>query len=134
MMLFFWFQIYHLTRYTKTYICSYKNCNIKLENLNLTFYIWHKITWIRIWLKNVSYKYNTGIKNILTLILLETKVISFCHHYRTTSVQFDQPLYCWLTNFKVLVLFIPKNDNGQFNYYYFSNSYLCFVCLPFHSL
>ena len=40
----------------------------------------------------------------LTLILPTPKVISLCHQYRgrqaCTSVQFDQALYCWLTNFR----------------------------------
>ena len=42
--------------------------------------------------------------NCLTFILREPKVISLCHQYITrpacTSVQSDQVLYCWLTNFK----------------------------------
>ena len=45
----------------------------------------------------------------LTIILLELKVISLCHHYRArpvcTSVQFDQALYCWLTIFKFSSLY-----------------------------
>ena len=43
----------------------------------------------------------TGTVDILTLILLETKVISLCHQNRARptciSVQSDQALYCWLT-------------------------------------
>ena len=41
---------------------------------------------------------------LLTVILPEPKVISLCHEYRArlacTSVQSDQTVYCWLTNFK----------------------------------
>ena len=41
---------------------------------------------------------------VLTVILPTPKVISICHQYRArpgcTSVQSDQTLYCWLTNFK----------------------------------
>ena len=44
----------------------------------------------------------------LTLILLEPKVISFCHQYRPrpvcTSVRSDQALYCWLTKPQILTL------------------------------
>ena len=40
----------------------------------------------------------------LTLILMELKVISLCHHYRArpvcTFVQSDLILNCWWTNFK----------------------------------
>ena len=40
---------------------------------------------------------------IITLILPTPKVIRFCHQYRAksacTSVQSDQALYFWLTNF-----------------------------------
>ena len=42
--------------------------------------------------------------HLLTLVLLEPKGIRLCHQYRArpacTSVQSDQALYCWLTNFK----------------------------------
>ena len=54
---------------------------------------------------------------LLTLNLLEQKMISLCHHYRArsacTSVQSDQALNSWLTNF-MLHFDTPKNDNGQF--------------------
>ena len=54
---------------------------------------------------------------VLTLILLTPKVTSLCHHYRArparTSMQSDQALYCWLTNFFTsLHLDIPENGNG----------------------
>ena len=54
---------------------------------------------------------------ILTLIL--PKVISLCHQYRArptcTTVQSDQALYCWLTNFKFSPYHdIPKYYNEQF--------------------
>ena len=49
---------------------------------------------------------------ILTLILPTLKVISLCHQYRArpecTSMQSDQALYCWLTNFKVFILISLK--------------------------
>ena len=52
----------------------------------------------------------------LTVILLEPKVLSICHQYTArpaqTSVQSDQALYCWLTNFYHLD--IPKIETGQF--------------------
>ena len=48
----------------------------------------------------------------LTLILPTPKVISLCYLYRArpacTSVQSDQALYCWLTNFKVFPLISLK--------------------------
>ena len=54
---------------------------------------------------------------ILNLILLEPKVIRLCHQYRArlacTSMQSDQALYCWQTNFKVGIM-LYKKDNGQF--------------------
>ena len=40
---------------------------------------------------------------LLTLILLEPKVIRLCHQYR--AVQSDQTQYCWLTNFKFSSLY-----------------------------
>ena len=46
----------------------------------------------------------SNFKRLLTLILLEANVFSFCHQYRVrpacTSMQPDQASYCWLTNFK----------------------------------
>ena len=40
----------------------------------------------------------------ITVTLLQPKVISLCHQCRArpayTSTQFDQALYCWITNFK----------------------------------
>ena len=60
----------------------------------------------------------SGSKRLLTFILLELKVIGHCHQYRArpacTYVQFDQALYCWLTNFKFSTFDILKTDNGEF--------------------
>ena len=53
-----------------------------------------------------------NIRLILTLILLELIVVGLCHQYRArpacTSVQSDQVLYCWLTNFQNLILISLK--------------------------
>ena len=55
----------------------------------------------------------------LTLILLEPKVISLCHLYRTrpacSSVQSDQALYCWQTNFRFssLVWTVLEMEGGN---------------------
>ena len=47
---------------------------------------------------------SASFRNEKTFILLETKVIRLCHQYTArpvcTSVQSEQSLYCWLTNFK----------------------------------
>ena len=55
---------------------------------------------------------------VLTIILLESKVISLCHHNRArpacTSVQSDQALYCILADqLKILILIFPKNNNDS---------------------
>ena len=57
---------------------------------------------------------------LLTLILLEAKVISPCQQYRARSacksVQSDQALYCKLRlNFQVLILISQKKVMGSCN-------------------
>ena len=52
--------------------------------------------------------YNKSYIYVQTQALLELKKINLCHKYRAwpafTSMQSNQALYCWLTNFKVLIL------------------------------
>ena len=52
--------------------------------------------------KSIFVKWNKT--ELLTVILLEPKVICLCHQYRIrpafTSIQSDQTQYCCLTNFK----------------------------------
>ena len=54
---------------------------------------------------------------ILNLNLLDQNLINFSHHYRArsacTSVQSDQILYCWLTNFKFLKMIMESSKNGR---------------------
>ena len=49
---------------------------------------------------------------ILTLILLEPRVISLCHQYRSrpdcASMQSDQAVYCWLINCNAIFLISQK--------------------------
>ena len=64
--------------------------------------------------------HNALLEWCLTLILLEPKVISICHQYRArlacTSVQSDQALYCWLTNYQlqIIILISLKMIMGSF--------------------
>ena len=55
----------------------------------------------------------------LTLFLMEPKVISICHQCRArpacTSVQYDQPLYFWLTNMKKYFILISLNYKWTVN-------------------
>ena len=57
------------------------------------------------------------VLNNLILILLELKEIRLCHQYGARpaymSMQSDQALYCWLTNFKFSSWY-PSKYNGQF--------------------
>ena len=57
--------------------------------------------------------YNLIQENILlTIVLLEPKMISVFHQYRAiqacTSVQHGKALYCWLIIFKVLIFISRK--------------------------
>ena len=63
-----------------------------------------------------------SIEFSLTLLLMESNVISLCHGYRArpawTSMQSDQALYCWQTIFKFLILIslkivIDSSYNGR---------------------
>ena len=60
-------------------------------------------TWkYKLLVKIYSWVYHES--KLLALILLKPNVISLCHQYRArpgcTSMQSDQALYCWQTNFK----------------------------------
>ena len=76
---------------------------------NYLFIVWEIVK------KKIFWKHNWIV---LTLILLELKVISLCHQHRArpacTAGQSDQTLYYWLLWTSNSYLGIPKIDNGQF--------------------
>ena len=77
----------------RMFLFSYNYVNFTTSTLifYLFFFAWFII------------KHFSDFHYYLNPYLLEAKVISLCHQYRArpafTSVQSDQALYCWLTNF-----------------------------------
>ena len=61
------------------------------------------------WINIIRFEY------LVLISYLTGTVVSLCHQYKgkpvCTSMQSEQALYYWLTNFQVLILGIPKNNN-----------------------